>query len=365
MTSAWFKNFVLFVITVSVSIVCADFLVKFALHIPSNYLPKIVYFNPALEPEKRLRPNLSLKAIGDMREFTFHVATDDRGFRKSWSNQDNTRPVVFLGDSQTFGIGVQGEETFAYRFGEASGISTVNTGVPGYNNVEQLALLRSEWANLQPQKVVLCFFAGNDAFENFKIAAQPDSEASVGAQPRKTFFSEVKNFLVKKSALYQLLMRLRRFPAVNRLLQRFGLIEAQPPGELVIFSSADTKKLRSFWQVTDHVLAQIQEEVRKHASELIVLFIPDRYQVDDAFWAAWRAKYQLAENEYDLTAPNRHIREFCLKNNIPFVDPTQALAQAHKKGEAPYWKIDNHLSPQGHLIISRVLEQHFSGKAAS
>jgi GDSL-like lipase/acylhydrolase family protein len=73
---------------------------------------------------------------------------------------DGTAPVVlFVGDSFTFGEGVEEPDTFVGRLraGSAGTFAPVNTGIPGYGTPEQFARL-GEWvARFRPRAVVLVY----------------------------------------------------------------------------------------------------------------------------------------------------------------------------------------------------------------
>lgn len=65
---------------------------------------------------------------------SFKVFTDQSGFRTS-SNPDSSDSIdtVFLGDSFTYGIGLDWEDTFVGIFEQETGKSIVNAGVPSYS----------------------------------------------------------------------------------------------------------------------------------------------------------------------------------------------------------------------------------------
>jgi lysophospholipase L1-like esterase len=91
----------------------------------------------------------------------------------------NTSRILFVGDSFTFGEGVQDDETFAsilqerLRSEAADGERTyhvINAGVPGYNTKDEVLNLRAKWLDLEPDTVVLVFYL-NDAYDDSRFAA--------------------------------------------------------------------------------------------------------------------------------------------------------------------------------------------------
>ncbi|QDV06587.1 hypothetical protein Poly30_20970 [Planctomycetes bacterium Poly30] len=77
--------------------------------------------------------------------------------------------IIVIGDSYTFGWGVEDDETFpvllAQRLKEGEGLSNVrvkNAGVSGFNTMQEASFLESRWEEWQPDVVVLGFVM-NDA----------------------------------------------------------------------------------------------------------------------------------------------------------------------------------------------------------
>lgn len=350
-------------------LVATDLLVRSFLKIPSDFLKEIVRFDPALSPAKRLRQNLNADYLGAFREFKFRVVTDENGFRKTEPQELNGRlkpEIVVLGDSQTFGVGVNDGQTFASFLSKKAGLPVLNTGCSGYNNYEELELARSIVSYLKPKTFVLAFFAGNDPYENYK-QANPAKPAQTSGRKRSGRFSggKVKDWLSKNSAIYNLLLRLRRFEAINKLFYRMRLVNDVPPAELDIFKKPVTPRALEFWKATDPAILQMNELCRSQGVALVVLFIPDRYQVEPAYWAQWLKKYHLDASKFDLDLPNHHMQELCLTNGIRYSDATPALRSYETKEGSMYWRIDNHLAPRGHEVIAQVLATELSQTQAA
>jgi hypothetical protein len=134
---------------------------------PGAFAPAL--FEPAIG--YTLRPRQAIEAWGD--SFT----ANEIGFRTGRPPRRRGRPgkgpfrVVFLGDSWTFGLGVREEEAFpaqvaglAARLKAAGGrpVRTLNLGLPGYNTLNEIAVLDFFYDRLHPDAVVICPTA-NDA----------------------------------------------------------------------------------------------------------------------------------------------------------------------------------------------------------
>jgi lysophospholipase L1-like esterase len=85
----------------------------------------------------------------------FQVHTDGRGARVANRGEQNPKPVdiVFVGDSFTWGYGVEGHETFALKTITALGGTGANLAVAGYGTTHSLQLLRRN-RDLAPKLVI-------------------------------------------------------------------------------------------------------------------------------------------------------------------------------------------------------------------
>lgn len=101
---------------------------------------------------------------------------NDLGFRgpdpESWAGPETGR-VVLLGDSYAFGLGVDQKETLAAQLEtriEQTGRSAavLNLGVPGYHTGQELALAKRIGFGLDPDLVVLLFYANDETAEAFQ-----------------------------------------------------------------------------------------------------------------------------------------------------------------------------------------------------
>jgi len=92
----------------------------------------------------------------------------------------DTSRILFVGDSFTFGEGVQDDETFASVLQERlrsevendeRGYQVINAGVSGYNAKDEVLNLRMKWLDLEPDTVVLVFYL-NDAYDESRFESR-------------------------------------------------------------------------------------------------------------------------------------------------------------------------------------------------
>lgn len=99
----------------------------------------------------------------------FHVSyrVNSLGFRGD--DLDFARPnsIMFLGDSFTFGLGVDDDQVFTELLNQSAEETYLNAGVPGYSNDQQLLLLEKLMA-YRPKELVWVVYLGNDLLDNGK-----------------------------------------------------------------------------------------------------------------------------------------------------------------------------------------------------
>ena len=106
-------------------------------------------------------------------DFSVRYAVNARGFRADTPElpRNSGRPLaVALGDSYTFGYGVNDHETFVHQLHAQSvaGFDYFNAGVPGYSTDQEALLLENELWSLQPQRVLLFVYLANDLLDNLR-----------------------------------------------------------------------------------------------------------------------------------------------------------------------------------------------------
>ena len=124
--------------------------------------PKIYQNSTNPEISYELKPNISERAYRSI------VTTNSLGFRGP--EIDPEKPLLaFLGDSITFGYGLNDDETITSRIqAELPAWKVLNTASPGYNLRQQTAVYEEKIKKLDPKALVLIFHF-NDV-EDFGVA---------------------------------------------------------------------------------------------------------------------------------------------------------------------------------------------------
>lgn len=290
-------------------------------------------------------------------EYTTHVALNERGFRGPSWRAEARRRVLVLGDSFTFGYGVEYEQAYpavTERMLAQAGCSAAvfNAGVPGYGTMQEWELARRLIPRTMPQAVVLGFTVGSDLTDNLEQGLRPES----GYEVRNGFLVQkgtpagtplpLKAWFQEHSHLYVLLQRARvraalrgaRGPRNRRACEHF--MAAEPCGDLA-----------KAWDLTVESLRGIDAACEEAGAHLVVLIIPHPVQVDEELWRRERARF--GGEELDRFGVNRTVAALCEALEARCVDPLSRLREGPPR--RLFYRLDRHLTVEGHGRVAEAL----------
>jgi hypothetical protein len=96
---------------------------------------------------------LSNKISGEI-FFDSLIYTDRNGFRTEKENQNKESSILAIGDSWTFGYGVNGDETYPYFLSELLDQPIHNSGVPAFGSGSTYVYAKSNIEKLKPNLVI-------------------------------------------------------------------------------------------------------------------------------------------------------------------------------------------------------------------
>lgn len=130
------------------------------------------------------RPGVHLLRHGGIAE-QVRYECNSKGFRGAeWAESDGRPNILLLGDSQTFGLELKYEHTFDFHMRNKLNANTFNTGVPGYDQWDEVKILKSYGSLISPKVIILIFYP-NDLRGN----------------SRKTRYMGIGGYLIRKKGL--------------------------------------------------------------------------------------------------------------------------------------------------------------------
>ncbi|HOZ46700.1 MAG TPA: GDSL-type esterase/lipase family protein [Candidatus Hydrogenedentes bacterium] len=335
--------------------------------------------------------------------FSFDVRLNSDGFRDS---ELPTKPfatgkrVVFLGDSMTFGWGVDAKHSFVRvaedLLREADGEAAwefINLGVEGTAPFDYRDNLLAFGAQLEPDMVVLCYYAGNDAVSSAppprKDVRRPRFHEDLMALRPRNLATFVKNRLVPPGERPLYAMPGTRQP--NPLVEYLGSSDPAVQARVEAIRPAMREKALN-WQVNPYLVAGsvtdpnllawqirqgnetmmnpagriILEEVRvaceRLGAELRVVLIPAGYTVNKVMWPS------LEEMGYMTPAAllfdrrfQDAVQHYARVIQVPVLDLLPALCASP---EATYFETDPHLTEAGNHVVAKAMAEWLAREGA-
>lgn len=292
-------------------------------------------------------------------EYRTRIKTNSEGFRDIEHKLDKPKDVfrvLIVGDSFTFGLGVEGNQTYPKILEELLneeganrkfGYEIFNMSMPGIGTPKEFEIIQYG-IRYNPDLILLGFFVedrwnpgnGNDLCDNFKSYhkskyAKSIEEVSATLLLRlKTKLinrlNSIQRFLNTHSELYFLIMT-KKGTTLRRNLIRYR--EGQNRHELDIA-----------WDITKDELEKINAFSQKRGVEFVIVRIPFLYDVHN--------------REEDRVS--KILAEFGRKNDINICDPLAVFR--NNRDRDLYYPADGHWKVQAHTLAAREIFKYLVNK---
>lgn len=300
-------------------------------------------------------------------DFDVSYSINDEGFRQQTSvASSQSNQIAILGDSFTFGFGVNDNETFSQLLNnQVANQYFINYGVPGYSTDQEYLLLKDKLSNNKISQVLLVFYLGNDILDN--ALSHP-----LQAEPAKPYFKVVETELqlenvpvpkVRKSAELKNhslisvvygdeISRVNKPNFFTKFLPNSNILKLIDTGE-EMDSSLDyklilDKNLQSQKILLRYLLQAIKQELSIKGIDFTVVILPGQ-------------SYLKEKNTYSYSF-QEYVRKFLI--NTATIDDINLLDLAAQIAALPdgektdlYFKNEGHLSVKGHRLVSDLIHK--------
>ena len=274
---------------------------------------------------------------------------DELGARVTGERRGRTPLIPVLGDSFTFGVGVEDDETFASHLARKSGRRVLNLGVPGFSLKEELDIIEFRHEELgSPPLYVFVAYAGNDLYETWARAAQP---APSGAAPKSPPWYARANALVYHHSL----LRKSYLLQFSRQSLLTFLDPSRKTGMHFLFRLIrDEAFLEECIRVYSKQMERLERLGREKSFETIFVVIPAKYQIDQEQFEAKAVYYGIDGAHLDPHAPTRALVEIYEHFGFPVIDASSCLQKSGSVATL-YYVQDAHFTSAGHRAFARCL----------
>jgi len=308
-----------------------------------------------------------------------------RGSSNDGPKPAGTRRLLMLGDSFTFGIGVDDGKEFPALLQQAfDGVSlpvdVINAGVGSYSPILHYLTLRDRYLAWEPDAVVLWIDFGDihdDAVyerhllhdeEGRVIACNPDY---VDGRPdwigalllRSALMKYLHSKFVRSYEKIRILgvrsylwAKIRgedtKLKAVHMLGRRRARVDlVKYDRYLMIRGLATQAELERYWARTGGYILKIHEMLKERGIPLLLGLYPYGTQVGPAQWHDGRVYFMFEQGvTYDDPLPFDFIKAFGARHGIPVIDTHPSFAAA--ADEQLFLPLDGHFTDAGHRVVA-------------
>lgn len=318
------------------------------------------------------------------------LTTDENGFRNLASPP--RVDVVVTGDSFAEGSMVDDTETWPALLAEATGRSVYSVAMSGASPWEYLNNLAAFGLPRHPRVVLVMIYEGNDFKRSSepRVPTDPDAELTPGERLRRMrelafedspVRARLKRWLLQKASPVAADAPLPEDPALSWMPVRVTA------GGSTSYYAFEPKRLMRLawtperfegapeWTTNERIFLRIRDVSRRHGAEPVFVYAPskphvvmpvvrDRVPPEALHAFASHASGGLSEPERfarDLYArlgtQERVFLDFCAREGIACLSPTEALRDRLAAGEPVYFTYDQHWTRLGHQVVARCAER--------
>jgi lysophospholipase L1-like esterase len=300
----------------------------------------------------RLPPNFEGRGI-----FSEYIRTNAEGLRDvehSYKKEQGTLRILGIGDSFTFGWGVQLEETFMKQLEKqldgvaGRKVETIVAGVPGYGLNQYYIYLKYYGVKYHPDIVVIAYFT--DDLPTSLVESLPPFETFKDGLMYKGgvwHHSRLYNFITTAAGIIRVRNRPTTIDYLSDLEARRG--EWSSYERLLTCDEDETehKKMCDEDETEDKRIRLLEEyltRIQAITSEIdatfMLMFIPDIAHL-------YHPEYQ---------SINRVLARLARAHNVPFVDMTPIFEASSDPRTNYLWPRDAHTNRNGHFQIANALK---------
>ncbi len=322
-----------------------------------------------------------------------HVRHNKYGYRGFTHGKDRTgkKRVLVLGDSFTWGFGVEEGELFTSLIERESGgeAEVVNMGVSGYSTDQELLLWEQKGRLWKPDEVVVMVVTTHDHIDSLKevnydrgkprFLVSGDGSLHLSNVPvpvtgddwnsgpvKITTAKERGEWLHKltsHSAFASLLVSAAaRNDSFRAYLSDRGLLT----GKRHTYTGSSETHLRYLkdisegtadeWEVLFKILLNFRESVIASGARFTVVMVSTELQVYPDIWKRFSEHHSINVDErYSPDGPNNILKRWAVKNGVNVIDLLPLFRDAGEGNPYLFFPYNGHWTSAGHELVAKRL----------
>lgn len=296
-------------------------------------------------------------------DFKVRITINEQGYRDRvyGPKPPGVFRILTIGDSFTFGFGVEQHEVFSkvletmLNQRKAGAFEVINGGAPGYSSHQELIFLKEIGPTLNPDLVIVGLFPYNDLADNqrpldrYEIAYGYlyDNEGyNIVRESEKTGLPiPFKGYLWAHSHAYRLLADRYR---------RLKVPDAAPEVDVGRTENTATDQHQPGYETTPQTEFMIDEKTRaifrdiadvteELGGQAVMMLISDVNQADSPE-SVWKSQWD-------------QLKHMAALNDMPVIDLAPVFLNVHQAGDTPdfWYLINNHWNASGHRLVAETV----------
>ena len=340
----------------------------------SRYDPQLGWFHVAGAERRVSRSEFDVRL-----KFNKHGL---RGPDRDYAPPPGVRRTLVLGDSFAEGYYVdEGQTVAAVLEGllrRCGPHEVINAGVQGYSTDQEYLFYLHDGRRYGSRLVLLLFYSNDLRYNTSPVGS--------GGEAKPYFEVDDRGALVRRNdpvpppdpsrtsrarpgahrpVPWRGSMALRLLsnrtvdgnPPLHAVLSRLGLVEPvsrEAPIELWPYGPGHAREVEEEWRRTRAILAALRAQVTADGATLALLYVPVRFEVNDAVWQLTRERYRLGRR-WEVDRVFERLQEVCRDLDIPLIDPREPLRRSERSAAA-YYTRDVHWNAVGNAIAAHAAE---------
>lgn len=248
--------------------------------------------------------------------------------------------AIAVGDSFTFGQGVDHEAVWTTLLAQAAGKEVINMGVPSQGPAQYTRILKRYGLPLNP-RVVFYGFYFNDL----------DSAARFRRNKRGI---PIRRHLRDYSVVYNLM------GGIKRTTDEAPVLFKTKGVELVLGAEGLRRNLERQAEKFDERWAAVRQEIDEAIAvsqaagvKFVLFYFPSRWEV---YWELIKTELNFPSH-LDIDRLHRQVIEYCGSKKILCLDLTPALKREASRNQQLYFPIDGHWNVAGNRIVAEAMRE--------
>lgn len=302
----------------------------------------------------RLRKNITKQHRWSTSTFTVKTNSIGARAKTTGDNDLSDRPyVVFLGDSQVFGLGVDYEKSFVGIFDEYAsqkGIKVLNLAIGGYFILEQEKFFWDFLENV-PRKPIAVFYTFNASSMNWFDSKHESTVVKNGYLfYRSNWKSAYVRMMIRNNLAMYVFFRDTFWGVYRRL--NIEENEVKLPRHFNLYSRDSRLRDPDVAKQLEAHIDKFQNRCDELGIRTIYMYVPiaDSFRIKEVV-----TRLGLDPNEYDITLYDRFIEGYCVRHGRLLLNPRPILREYYEQGEMLDLGRDLHYNEFTNRIVGEYL----------